>query len=77
MRVKFCTCFFLHRLLHALLVHGFLVLLAKMSGIENTDGSQHCYYNALLQCLSINETLFSELEHHNLNHIVNEGKVCQ
>ena len=47
-----------------------------MSGIENTDGSQHCYYNALLQCLSINETLFSELEHHNLNHIVNKGKVC-
>ena len=47
-----------------------------MSGIENNDGNQHFYYNALLQYLSINQTLFSELEHHNLNHIVNEGKVC-
>ena len=54
----------------------FLFISPNMSGIENTDGGQHCYYNALLQCLSINETLFSESERHNLNHIVNEGKVC-
>ena len=57
-------------------IRGFLVLSPNMSGIENNDSGQHSYYNALLQCLLINQMLFSELEHHNLNHIVNEGKVC-
>ena len=41
----------------------------KMSGIENTDGAQHCYFNALLQRLSVNQTLYQDLERHNLNHI--------
>ena len=68
--------FFLRRLLRALFLCGFLLLLPNMMGIENNDGAQHCYYNALLQYLSINEMLLSELEHHNVNHIMNEGKVC-
>ena len=56
-------------------IHGFpslsLVcsLFRKMSGIENTDGAQHCYFNSLLQCMSVNQTLYQDLEHHNVNHI--------
>ena len=46
-----------------------------MTGIENTQGSQHCYFNALLQCLSVNQTLFEELERHNVNHIIDQGKL--
>ena len=65
--IMYAKCIFLR---------GFLVLSPNMSGIENNDGTQYCYYNALLQCLSINQMLFSELEHHNVNHIMNEGKVC-
>ena len=46
-----------------------------MTGIENTQGSQHCYFNALLQCFSVNQTLFEELERHNVNHIIDQGKL--
>ena len=58
--------------------HGFPSLLLvcqlhrKMSGIENMDGAQHCYFNALLQCMSVNQTLYQDLEWHNVNHI---GKI--
>ena len=46
-----------------------------MTGIENTQGSQHCYFNMLLQCFSVNQTLFEELERHNVNHIIDQGKL--
>ena len=55
--------------------HGFLILLSIMTGIGNTQGSQHCYFNALLQCFSVNQTLFEELERHNVNHIIDQGKL--
>ena len=40
-----------------------------MSGIQNIDGGQHCYLNALLQCFSLNDVLFAALEKHNVTHI--------
>ena len=46
-----------------------------MTGIKNTQGSQHCYFNVLLQCFSVNQTLFKELERHNVNHIIDQGKL--
>ena len=55
--------------------HGSLILSSIMTGIENTQGSQHCYFNALLQCFSVNQTLFKELERHNVNHIIDQGKL--
>ena len=73
---KFLYCaFFLCKTLHASFSRGFLILSSTMSGIENSQGSQHCYFNSLLQCLSINQTLFEELERHNINHITHEGIV--
>ena len=73
---KFLYCaFFLRDTLRASFSRGFLILSSKMSGIENSQGSQHCYFNSLLQCLSINQTLFEELERHNINHITHEGIV--
>ena len=45
-----------------------------MSGIENKEGGRHCYLNALLQCMSINDILYQDLQTHNVNHIMLEGK---
>ena len=44
-----------------------------MSGIENVNEAQHCYFNALLMCMTINETLLQDLQHDNVNHISNIG----
>ena len=55
--------------------HGFLILSSIMMGIKNTQGSQHCYFNVLLQCFSVNQTLFEELEWHNVNQIIDQGKL--
>ena len=43
--------------------------LVNMSGIQNIEGGQHCYVNALLQCFSLNDVLFTALEKHNIGHI--------
>ena len=67
--------------LRALIVrqlHGFPVLSSfpgkTMSGIQNIDGGQHCYANSILQCLSVNQILYTDLQKHNINHVVNVGK---
>ena len=70
-------CFFLHLLIHHQLLVVFPVLLpmqAIMSGIENKEGGRHCYLNLLLQCMSINDILFEDLQRHNMNHIIPDGK---
>ena len=46
----------------------------KMLGIQNIDGGQHCYANSILQCLSVNQILYADLQKHNINHVVNIGK---
>ena len=54
---------------------GFVVfhtLLPTMSGIKN--GRQHCYLNALLQCMSVNNTLIAALTIHSRHHVEDIGK---
>ena len=54
---------------------GFVVFLTSsptMSGIEN--GGQHSYLNALLQCMSVNNTLITALTIHSRNHVEDIGK---
>ena len=45
-----------------------------MSGIENKEGGRHCFLNALLQCMSINDIRYTDLQRNNVNHIMPEGK---
>ena len=45
-----------------------------MSGIENKEGGRHCYLNALWQYMSINDILYTDLQRHNVNHKMPEGK---
>ena len=54
---------------------GFMVfhtLSPTMSGIENSG--QHYYLNALLQCMSVNNTLIAALTVHSRNHAEDIGK---
>ena len=56
----------------------FVVLLAfspttMAAGIENKG--QHCYMNALIQCLSNNQILINSLEEHNLRHVDTMGRL--
>ena len=54
---------------------GFVVfhtLSPTMSGIENSG--QHCYLNALLQCMSVNNTLIAALTVNSRNHVEDIGK---
>ena len=50
----------------------FLTSSPTMSGIENSR--QHCYLNALLQCMSVNNTLIAALTIHSRNHVEDIGK---
>ena len=74
-----CTVYvlFFHLLIHCQVLVVFPVLslmLAIMSGIKNKDGGRHCYLNSLLQCMSINDILYGDIQRHNVNHITPIGK---
>ena len=45
----------------------FLISSPNMLGIEK--GGQHCYLNALLQCMSVNNRLVNALTVHPRNHV--------
>ena len=50
----------------------FLILPTTMSGIENI--SQNCFLSSLMQCMSVNESLFNALVIHSRNHVPDPSK---
>ena len=50
----------------------FLILSTTMSGIENI--SQNCFLSSLMQCMSVNESLFNALVIHSRNHVPDPSK---